>query len=106
MAASTRAPMLQVSVNIIGEHAELDDSLAQPFVDEFEDVSDVLEQASLPRFTEPRGVITWGAEDDARDYDERIPVRGLHLLRRAYALMRRVRIHVDHGMPPAPSSHA
>ena len=93
--------MLQVSVNVIGEHAELDESLAQPFVDEFDDVADVLEQAGLPRFAEPRAVVTWGAEDDARDYDERIPVRGLHLLRRAYALMRRVRAL---NLPPMPTS--
>jgi hypothetical protein len=84
--------MLHVAVNIIGEYNELDEYLAEPYIEEFEDISDVLEQAGLPRFQETRSVIQWGEVDDRRQYDERIPIRGLQLLRRAYALMRKVQL--------------
>jgi hypothetical protein len=83
--------MLTVSVNVVGEHGELDEELAEPYKQEFEDISDVLEQAGLPRFNEPDAVIGWGAADDHRKYHERVPVHSLHLLRRAYTAMKTVR---------------
>lgn len=82
--------MLTLSVNIIGEYGELDQELSEPYKQEFEDISDVLEQAGLPRFKEPDTAIQWGAADDQRKYHERIPVHSLHLLRRAYTAMKTV----------------
>lgn len=87
--------MLHVCVNVVGEHGELDESLAEPYKQEFEDISDVLEQAGFKRFHEPQAIIPWAEADDKRRYHERIPVHSLHMLRRAYAAMKAVRISGD-----------
>lgn len=92
--ASMAAPMLHVCVNVVGEHGELDEELAEPYKQEFEDISDVLEQAGFPRFQEPQAIIQWEEADDKRKYHERIPVRALRLLQRAYAAMKAVRAPV------------
>jgi hypothetical protein len=98
-------PMLHVAVNIIGEHNELEESLAEPYIEEFEDISHVLEQAGLPIFQEPRSVINWGEVDNRRKYDETIPIRNLHLLRRAYAIMKAVRSALSSPAPGISCSH-
>jgi hypothetical protein len=98
-------PMLHVAVNIIGEHNELEESLAEPYIEEFEDISHVLEQAGLPTFQEPRSVINWGEVDNRRKYDETIPIRSLHLLRRAYAIMKAVRSALSRPAPGISCSH-
>ena len=95
--------MVQVSVNIVGEYAALDEELAQPLALEFDDVQEVLEQANLPPFREPQDSIAWGAADNARQYDERLSVLCLHALRGAYAAMKTVRISAESAQLIAPA---
>ena len=97
--------MVQISVNIVGEYAALDEELAQPLALEFDDVQEVLEQANLPPFREPQDSIAWGPADNARQYDERLSVLCLHALRGAYAAMKLVRSSAESAQPIAHPCH-
>jgi hypothetical protein len=83
--------MLNVTTNVVGTYSDIDESLAEAFKLEFEDINHCLQMAGHhAEHEEPDCVVAWTSTDEQRQYNETISLHCLTRLRAAFSAMKQV----------------